>query len=49
MSETLSKESVLEDPANQTLEDVDQDWTDVLKPANDQKKGESNYHMSHMI
>ena len=38
MSETLSKESVLEDPANQTLEDVDQDWTDVLKPANEIRK-----------
>ncbi|RNA03145.1 hypothetical protein BpHYR1_046885 [Brachionus plicatilis] len=38
MSETLSKESVLEDPANQTLEDVDQDWTDVLKPANKIRK-----------
>ncbi|RNA05357.1 hypothetical protein BpHYR1_028533 [Brachionus plicatilis] len=38
MSETLSKESVLEDRANQTLEDVDQDWTDVLKPANEIRK-----------
>ncbi|RNA41526.1 hypothetical protein BpHYR1_032095 [Brachionus plicatilis] len=42
MSETLSKESVLEDPANQTLEDVYQDWTDVLKPANEiGKKGKA--------
>ncbi|RNA15587.1 hypothetical protein BpHYR1_041068 [Brachionus plicatilis] len=31
-------ESVLEDPANQTLEDVDQDWTDVLKPAYEIRK-----------
>ncbi|RMZ99678.1 hypothetical protein BpHYR1_002744 [Brachionus plicatilis] len=38
MSETLSKESALEDPANQTLEDFDQDWTDVLKPANEIRK-----------
>ncbi|RNA08032.1 hypothetical protein BpHYR1_021337, partial [Brachionus plicatilis] len=48
MSETLSNESVLEDPANQTLEDVDQDWTDVLKRANEiRKRGKARKNDEH--
>ncbi|CAF1139289.1 unnamed protein product [Brachionus calyciflorus] len=38
MSDPLSTESILENPSNQTLDDVDQDWSDVLKPLKKTKK-----------
>lgn len=38
MSQTLSKESILEDPANETLNDADEYWYDVIKPADQIKK-----------
>lgn len=41
MSETQSKESILEDPLDQTLDDTDQDWDDVLKPQNQKKRGKA--------
>ncbi|CAF0745922.1 unnamed protein product [Brachionus calyciflorus] len=41
MSDPLSTESILENPSNQTLDDVNQDWSDVLKP----KKGASKKNL----
>ncbi|CAF0791211.1 unnamed protein product [Brachionus calyciflorus] len=38
MNETLSKESILEDPSNQTLNDIDDDEQDVLEPPKQTRK-----------
>ncbi|CAF0858135.1 unnamed protein product, partial [Brachionus calyciflorus] len=48
MSEPLSSESILENPSNQSLDDVDQDLSDVLKPVkNTRKRGKAITYSLH--